>query len=84
MKLTELNPDFERLVRQTPEGMAFWAGTGPAGKTCGACMHYGYLDDLGHHTNGCAIYYQQMHRHAARMLPKQTSACKYFERLTGS
>jgi hypothetical protein len=90
MKLTEPDPHFARLVQITPEGMAFWASTGPPGATCGECTHYGYeyttltgrdLVEQTHKKNGCALYYQQMHRHAERMLPEDTPACKYFEPL---
>lgn len=92
MKLTEPNPELAKLVRKTPEGMAFWASTGPTGATCGKCVNYGYeyttfigptLTEKTRNKNGCALYYKQMHRHSAHELPPDTPACKYFERLTG-
>ena len=29
------------LIAGTAKGQAHWAGTGPSGKTCKECMHYG-------------------------------------------
>src|SRR5262245_35084464 len=38
--LTEPNPELAALQKATPDGMAHWAGTGPAGSTCGGCMYF--------------------------------------------
>jgi hypothetical protein len=32
--------DLDRQVRDTPPGMAAWAGTGPADRTCEQCRHF--------------------------------------------
>lgn len=78
--LTEPNQELARLVRATPHGMAHWAGTGPAGATCGRCTHYGYSVWTGHRKpNNCALYYSRMGVHGRRPLPETTPSCKYFE-----
>jgi hypothetical protein len=89
--LTEPNPKFEQLVRQTPHGMAHWSGTGPAGTTCGGCQHFGYWYDAmrkrgeawvetrARKERACALFYKQMHRHPHTALPEETRSCKYFE-----
>jgi hypothetical protein len=38
--LTVLDIKFENRVAGTPIGMAYWAGTGPDGKTCRECVNY--------------------------------------------
>lgn len=73
--LTILDADLSKLVRQTPPGMAFWAGTCPASKrTCGQCEHYGELS----RKHGCRLYTKQTGREVP--LLKDTAACKYFSK----
>jgi hypothetical protein len=88
--LTIANPDLERLVRQTPEGMMFWAGTCTDPKaTCGDCKYYGFYQDVRnaagdrvaspHHPTKCKLYYMRMGAPSKKPLWKGTPACKYFE-----
>lgn len=87
--LTSPNPELDRLVRQTPEGMMFWSGTcSDASAMCGGCKHYGYevvvRNDAGNgvgahkYPSRCALYRKHMRRHG-KPLDEKTPACKYFE-----
>jgi hypothetical protein len=51
-------------------GMAHFAGTGPAGKTCGDC---GHMDG-----RYCAMY-QKLTNKAGNTIRKIYPSCKYFE-----
>jgi hypothetical protein len=73
--LTILDKDLNRLVQQTPRGMAFWSGTCPDQKrTCGECSHYA---EINSHRYGCELYKQQTG--VGQPLLKATPACKYFD-----
>jgi hypothetical protein len=72
--------------RRTAPGMAFWSGSGPAGKTCGDCVHLGYwasrLNRSGAPTGsrrskGCAKYHALTGVHGPAINPCLL-ACKYF------
>jgi hypothetical protein len=89
MYLTNPNPELERLIRQTPEGMMFWSGTCiDPHITCTDCKHYGYTtvvrNDAGNmvdthkYPTSCALYHKHTGRHGKLFDPK-TPACKYFE-----
>jgi hypothetical protein len=80
--LTAPDPDFARLVRNTPPGMAYWAGTGPHGQTCKSCAHFGEIPSETRtglvHRDRCALYQKQSDGHVGPKLPPNTPACKYF------
>lgn len=62
---------------QAIRGMAYFAGTGPNGATCGTCQHRLYSDDDGYH-RGCALYRQfSGGRHGSRIAPTNP-ACRYY------
>jgi hypothetical protein len=78
-------------IRATRPGQAHWAGSGPFGATCGDCTHLGYWKrrhnasgDLVNSTrsNGCAKFFQLTGGHGPAV-PKNTSACRHFERRGG-
>jgi hypothetical protein len=80
-------PEFVAMVRATRAGQAHWAGTGPAGKTCGDCAHLGYQrqrrnasGDLvkSEHTGGCARFFQLTGDHGPAV-PATAGACRHFE-----
>ena len=87
--LTAPNAELERLIRQTPEGMMFWAGTcNDPSATCGGCQHFGFeiairneagnAVDSRKYPRSCVLY----HKHAGRPGPglsPEISACKYFQ-----
>lgn len=80
-KLTTVDLEFDIRVAKTPAGMAFWAGTGPKGKTCRECAHYtfqGYGSDSILKKGPCQKYvsYRGIDTHK---IPFRTAACKYFE-----
>lgn len=81
--LTAPNPELEKYERDTVPGMAFWAGTGPVGKTCGQCGNYGYYYEdskrNSKHRDGCALFYKHTRKHAGTKLPESTPSCKYFK-----
>ena len=71
--LTSTNPELEKLARSTPPGMAHWAGTGPAGASCG----HGDINVAGRKRvkhNRCLKFYWMMGRPGA-----DTPACRHFE-----
>lgn len=74
-------------------GMAFFAGTGPAGATCGLCKHRGYFrqsarGSFDKRTNStvhksyrvtkCAQFKRMTGRHGSDV-DADYAACKYFE-----
>jgi len=74
-------------------GMAFFAGTGPYGKTCGDCKHRGVsresrkgtwsenLQQIVHkvyRTTQCAMFKKLSGSHGGNV-KKEWPACKYFE-----
>lgn len=81
--LTEPNIDLASKRKRTPPGMAFWAGTGPAGATCRGCEKWdslGYYADCGLLKDSpCAKYRSMMNGTQGDKLPHFTPACKYFE-----
>lgn len=75
--LTSPDPKFDRMVKKTIVGMAFWSGTGPRGKACGDCEHLQPRGNLGY---GCALYSRMTNGHQpVNSIPRSTRACKYFE-----
>jgi hypothetical protein len=89
VRLTSSNPELDRLVRQTPDGMMYWSGTSTVpGATCGRCRHYGYTtvirNDVGNavkttkHPASCALFHKYTRQHG-KTIGQCTPACKYFE-----
>jgi hypothetical protein len=73
--LTSLDPEFDKRVRATPEGMAHWAGTGPEGTCCGDCVFLVKRGWLGY---GCEKYMRMMGHTPQTALPRQTPSCRHF------
>lgn len=66
------DPELVRQLRQTVEGMAHFAATGPFGCCCGDCSFYGY---------------RRVHRSASGEVTKTSQrrkCCGKFFKLTGS
>lgn len=77
---------------QAIPGMAYFAGTGPAGKTCGTCKHRGltrqsqkarwveHLQQFVHksRTKQCALFKKLCGEYGAAV-KKDNPSCKYFE-----
>ena len=74
-------------------GMAFFAGTGPAGKTCGSCKFRGliresqkaiYSEKLqdfyrkSYRTTQCQMY-KKLSGHHGAAVKSEYDACKYYE-----
>ena len=74
-------------------GMAFFAGTGPAGKTCGDCALKGYMRESkkgkwserlremvypSHRVGSCAMFLKLTGQHGPPVADHY-DACKYFE-----
>ena len=80
----------ERQIDRTVPGMAFFAGTGPPGKTCGDCRLLGYHRKCVRYnehnepvegtrfTSACAKF-RQLSGKDGPIVSKRTDACKYFE-----
>jgi hypothetical protein len=71
----------------TAPGMAFFAGTGPIGKTCGDCKFKGYWRRVvkksgefskAANSAGCAKFHAMTRTHGPA-ISKYLRACKYFE-----
>lgn len=83
--LTVLDRDFNEMVRNTPSGMAHWAGTGPKGRTCRECLYFGGPPGSKpeYNTHGllkkakCLQYTTLSHRDG-RPIPHDSAACKFF------
>ena len=80
-------PEFVAMVRATRAGQAHWAGTGPAGKTCGQCSYLGYWEQVrnsagdnvySRHRAGCAKFFQLTGKHGA-VIPPSACACRHFQ-----
>jgi hypothetical protein len=80
-------PEFVAMVRATKPGQAHWAGTGPAGKTCGQCDHLGYWAKVrnsagdnvcSRRRTGCAKFFQLTGNHGA-VIPPAAGACRHFQ-----
>jgi len=86
--LTKAFGEVDALAARTPPGMAFWAGTGPKGRTCRECLHYSvegrYGTPGGDHARGeltlgrCAKY-SRTKRLDGPKFRHSTPVCKYFE-----
>ena len=77
---------------QVKEGMAFFEGTGPDGKTCGDCKHRGYqrlrspkwneefqnFVEKSYRVTSCAMFKALAGEHGGSV-DKDWKACKYFE-----
>jgi hypothetical protein len=61
-------------------GMAYFAGTGPFGETCGTCLHRGCIGAKGRRVNGCAVFKSLTGRHGC-VVNQYNHSCKYFEPL---
>jgi hypothetical protein len=72
-------------------GMAFFSGTGPAGYTCGSCLHRGGWrkveqrngDVVSRRTSECQAFFRLTGRHGPNVA-KEWLACKYFEKIPES
>jgi hypothetical protein len=81
-------PELAAMMRATRAGQAHWAGTGPAGETCGQCGHLGYWEQVRnnagtnvysrHRAGGCAKFFQLTGKHGA-VIPPGAGACRHFE-----
>jgi hypothetical protein len=69
----------------TAPGMAYFAGTGPRGETCGKCLYwkYRYLTANGAvaRSNGCRKYYEMMNSKKGPDILPNLAACKYFQQI---
>lgn len=85
--------DISKQQAETAPGMAYFAGTGPAGKTCGDCCFKGYTYNgrerinprTGNHytpqhrSNGCAKAYELRGKDKTTPdIGDKLKACKYF------
>lgn len=63
-------------------GMASYAGGGPAGATCGGCLHHGDSREgksgKWHKTTSCRVFKSLTGRHGPSVA-RANASCKYFE-----
>lgn len=89
--LTIVDPKTETARRRTWPGMAHWAATGPAGKTCRECIFWtdcggqaGYYARRGMSGGGlkprsCKKHQELMRGEVGNRVPHHVESCKYFE-----
>lgn len=86
LHLTEPDLAFAKQRKETFSGMAFWAGTGPAGRSCRGCAHWradGYMASSGLLKDSiCGKYKALTHGTEGLRVPHYAKACKYFEEAT--
>src|SRR5262245_38293745 len=86
-------PELVQQIRASEPGMAHWAGSGPAGKTCGECQHWNFWRQIRNASGavicteqhkGCQKY-QQLTNKKGPEISRQLPACRHFqERVAGS
>ena len=85
--LVKTNDPFQANASITHEGMASWAATGPAGRSCRDCASFGTgkqgRPDKPTTKSGCRKWLELMNAKAAKTFPADTRACRYFEKYTG-
>jgi hypothetical protein len=74
-------------IRRTHIGMASWAATGPFGRTCGECKHYGCwkqvrdasgeLVKTAFQSSRCAMF-RQLTGKVGAAVPSSAEACRHF------
>ena len=72
------DPEVERGRRETPPGMAHWAGSGPVGAKCTDCRHLDLAKDSKIEKARC-LKYALLMRRLGKKFSKRTAACKYFD-----
>jgi len=79
-------------AKETAPGMAYFAGTGPFGKTCGDCINRGYRRlrspkfdaklnewvEKSYNYNGCAKF-KELTGNNGPVIESLLHSCKYFE-----
>lgn len=78
LKLPQPDPAFAQKPRRTVPGMAFFAGTGPVGETCGTCSYLTESIRRGQRIDRCPKFTELMQGKAGDSVPKSTPACRYF------
>jgi hypothetical protein len=72
------DPVTEGRWRNTPAGMAHWAGTGPPDTTCRSCIHF--QADARGPRGFCERYRELMpHVKSKKKFDRHTQACRYYE-----
>ena len=84
--LTKIDDPAHNAANSTYEGMAAWAGTGPVGKNCLQCAHFGAgVKDRPKKTSasaGCHEWLRLMSNARAKKYPASAEACRYFQAYT--
>ena len=65
----------ERGLDNTYQGQAHWAGSGPNGVKCAACL---YLVDRKHDFGRCSQFSRLMGGKIGKRFPAGAASCKYF------
>lgn len=80
-----LDEKTETGFQKTPDGMAYWAGTGPAGRRCLHCKHFanegvyaGGKRVGGQKPGRCRQYSAMMQGKKGAKFPASTPSCRYF------
>lgn len=82
-RIEEPLSEHERLAQITNSGQAFWATTGPDGKTCRECVFFGQFKKTKYKQNVLTPSRCQKYTRIAGKqgdaIPHDSRACKYFE-----
>jgi hypothetical protein len=84
--LTDPDPPLSAKIRASYPGMAHFAGTGPQGQTCRACIHWtGCGDPVGYSSKfgtpnprRCAKFQSLMNGKRGDKVPHDARACRHF------
>jgi len=76
--LTKASPLEERIA-STHRGMAYWAGTGPGGTTCGECSHFKLKRGLPEGYCMLRLPGAKKARTDADAFPAATASCRHFK-----
>jgi hypothetical protein len=86
-------PEIEHQLRTSYVGMAHFANSGPFGRVCGECIHYGcwiqHRSASGDiikttHVRGACAKFRELTGKLGPAVPASASACRYFEAKQGS
>jgi hypothetical protein len=73
--------DIKTVQEATFPGMAHFAGSGPAGESCGGCLNW---DLKSRPQKGRCHAYRRLTGRPGPAVPPLASACKYFEAVSAS
>lgn len=78
LRFKQTGDDWDQAARKTYVGMAHFAGTGPAGKTCRTCTHFAPAFK-GRSRNRVCHRFKELTGKWGDSIPAKALACKHYE-----